>query len=78
MQLFGKEMYSNSGKNNKDLECATDPMHLKQDWVMHQYKIKGFGNMSHAGEGYNARSEAVRKVSILEARLSMRIAVLTY
>ena len=49
-------MYSNSGKDNKDLECATDPMHPKQDWVMHQYKLRGFGNMSHASGGYNARS----------------------
>ena len=52
-------MYSNSGKDNKDLECATDPMHPKQDWVMHQYKIRGFGNMSHAGKGYNAKFEVV-------------------
>ena len=49
---------------------ATDPMN--------QYKIKGFGNMSYAAEGYNARSEAVRKVSILEARLGTCIAALTY
>ena len=71
-------MYSNSGETNKDLECATDPMHPKQDWVMHQYKLRGFGNMSHAGEGYNARLEAVRKISILEFRFGTRIAVLTY
>ena len=66
-------MYSNSGKDNKDLECATDPMHPKQDWVMHQYKIRGFGSMSHVSKGYNARLEVVCKVSVLEARLSMRI-----
>ena len=42
MQLSGEEMYFNSGENNKDLECAIDPMHPKQDWVIHQYKIRGF------------------------------------
>ena len=52
-------MCSNSGKDNKDLECATDSMHPEQDWVMHQYKIRGFGDMSHAGKGYNARLEVV-------------------
>ena len=44
---------------------ATDPRCPKQDWVMHQYKIKGFGDMPHDGQGYDIGAKVVRYVSIL-------------
>ena len=32
-------------------------MHPKKDWVMHLYKIKGFEDMPHGDQGYDAGLE---------------------